>query len=65
MRFGTFLDATSDFFYTVLYPPRLHSKPYKGNGVYLLYSKVVAEFDFHSMELEKMANLPFQKDSRY
>ncbi|KAA3438029.1 DNA polymerase III subunit alpha [Rufibacter hautae] len=65
MQFGTFLDSAGDFFDTVHFPPSLKSWPFKGNGVYLLYGKVVEEFGFPSMEVEKMAKLPFQKDPRY
>ncbi|MFT2009288.1 DNA polymerase III subunit alpha [Pontibacter sp. 13R65] len=65
MQFGTFLDAAGDFFDTVHFPPSLKGWPFRGNGVYLLYGKVVEEFGFPSMEVEKMAKLPFRKDPRY
>ncbi|WP_026464388.1 DNA polymerase III subunit alpha [Adhaeribacter aquaticus] len=65
MQFGTFLDAAGDFFDTTHFPTSLKVWPFKGNGVYLLYGKVVEEFGFPSMEVEKMAKLPFQKDPRY
>ncbi|TXK36852.1 DNA polymerase III subunit alpha [Pontibacter qinzhouensis] len=65
MQFGTFLDAAGDFFDTVHFPPSLRGWPFRGNGVYLLYGKVVEEFNFPSMEVEKMAKLPFRKDPRY
>lgn len=65
MQFGTFLDAAGEFFDTTHFPPSLKAWPFKGQGVYLLYGKVVEEFGFPSMEVEKMARLPFQKDPRY
>ncbi|GGK81086.1 DNA polymerase III subunit alpha [Rufibacter glacialis] len=65
MQFGTFLDAAGDFFDTVHFPPSLKAWPFKGNGVYLIYGKVVEEFGFPSLEVEKLAKLPFQKDPRY
>lgn len=65
MQFGTFLDAGGDFFDTTHFPPSLKAWPFKGNGVYLVYGKVVEEFGFPSMEVEKMAKLPFRKDPRY
>ncbi|GAB2536512.1 DNA polymerase III subunit alpha [Rufibacter soli] len=65
MQFGTFLDAAGDFFDTVHFPQSLKAWPFKGNGVYLLLGKVVEEFGFPSLEIEKMAKLPFQKDPRY
>ncbi|KAA5542334.1 DNA polymerase III subunit alpha [Adhaeribacter rhizoryzae] len=65
MQFGTFLDVAGDFFDTVHFPQSLKHWPFKGNGVYLLYGKIVEEFGFPSMEVEKLAKLPFQKDPRY
>ena len=65
MQFGTFLDAAGDFFDTTHFPPALKAWPFKGKGVYLLYGKAVEEFGFPSIEVEKMAKLPFQKDPRY
>ncbi|GAA4297365.1 DNA polymerase III subunit alpha [Nibribacter koreensis] len=65
MQFGTFLDAAGDFFDTVHFPQTLKAWPFKGNGVYLLLGKVVEEFEFPSMEVEKMVKLPFQQDPRY
>jgi DNA polymerase-3 subunit alpha len=65
MQFGTFLDAAGEFFDTTHFPAYLQAWPFKGPGVYLLYGKVVAEFNFASMEVEKMAKLPFKPDPRY
>ncbi|QMU30537.1 DNA polymerase III subunit alpha [Adhaeribacter radiodurans] len=65
MQFGTFLDVEGNFFDTTHFPQSLKHWPFKGNGVYLLYGKIVEEFGFPSMEVDKMAKLPFQKDPRY
>ncbi|MDQ3290837.1 MAG: DNA polymerase III subunit alpha [Bacteroidota bacterium] len=65
MQFGTFLDDEGEFFDTTHFPQSLQLWPFKGNGIYLLYGKIVEEFGFPSMEVEKMAKLPFQKDPRY
>ena len=60
MAFGTFLDANGDFFDTTHFPPSLAEYPFKGRGCYLLLGKVVEEFGFPSVEVEKMAKLPIR-----
>jgi DNA polymerase-3 subunit alpha len=65
MHFGTFLDCKGEFFDTVHFPQSLKNYPFQGNGVYLLKGKVVQEFDFPSIEIEKMAKLPLKPDPRY
>jgi DNA polymerase III alpha subunit len=65
MHFGCFLDTTGEFFDTVNFPDSLKQYPFRGYGVYLILGKVVEEFGFPSIEVEKMAKLPFKKDPRY
>jgi DNA polymerase-3 subunit alpha len=43
---------------------RFKAYPFAGQGVYLILGKVVKEFDFYSLEVEKMAKLPLQPDPR-
>jgi len=38
--------------------------PFKGDGVYLILGKVVEEFGFASLEVEKMAKMPIKPDPR-
>lgn len=64
MNFGTFLDADDNFFDTTHFPPSLRAYPFKGAGVYLVLGKVVEEFGFPSIEVEKMAKLPVKSDPR-
>jgi DNA polymerase III alpha subunit len=64
MNFGTFLDVNSDFFDTTHFPDQLRNYPFRGTGVYLIAGKVVEEFGFPSIEVEKMARLPVQQDPR-
>jgi error-prone DNA polymerase len=64
MAFGTFLDENGDFFDTVNFPPSLSKYPFNGTGVYLILGKVVEEFGFPSIEVEKMAKLPIYPDPR-
>jgi DNA polymerase III alpha subunit len=68
MHFGCFLDEKGEFFDTVHFPQSLHKYPFTGQGVYLIEGKVVEEFGFPSVEVEKLGRLPFRVDgggSRY
>jgi hypothetical protein len=64
MHFGTFLDATGEFFDTVHFPKSLQNYPFKGKGVYLILGEVTQEFDFPSLTVEKLAKLPLKPDPR-
>lgn len=64
MHFGCFLDKDGNFFDTVNFPNSVKKYPFTGSGVYLIQGKVVEEFGFPSVDVEKMARLPFQTDPR-
>ena len=64
MHFGTFLDVNGHFFDTVHFPKAVNNYPFRGDGIYLIMGKIVEEFGFPSMEVEKMAKMPLQKDPR-
>lgn len=64
MAFGTFIDVKGKFFDTVHFPPELNAYPFAGDGCYLILGKVVTDFDFCSVEVVKMARLPFVDDPR-
>ncbi len=65
MHFGAFLDAEGEFFDTVNFPDSLKKYPFRGYGIYLILGKVVEEFGFPSLEVEKMARLEVWPDPRY
>jgi DNA polymerase-3 subunit alpha len=65
MHFATFFDSSGEFFDTVHFPDIAKAFPFRGRGVYLLLGKVVEEFGFPSIEISKMAKLPFESDPRY
>lgn len=65
MHFGTFLDIDGEFFDTVHFPIIARNYPFRGKGVYIILGKVVEEFGFYMLEVEKMAKLPLIKDRRY
>jgi error-prone DNA polymerase len=64
MYFGTWLDVEGNFFDTTHFPTTLQSYVFKGAGLYLLLGRVVEEFGFASIEIEKMAKLEFKSDPR-
>ncbi|MEI6277047.1 MAG: DNA polymerase III subunit alpha [Prolixibacteraceae bacterium] len=64
MHFGTFIDSTGNFFDTVHFPDSLRNHPFKGPGIYLILGKVVEEFGFPSIEVEKMAKLPYKPNPK-
>jgi error-prone DNA polymerase len=65
MNFGCFIDAEGDFFDTTHFSQSLKNYPFKGSGTYLIMGKVVEEFGFPSLEVEKLAKLPIRPDKRY
>lgn len=64
MRFATFLDTNNDFFDSVHFSNVLKQYPFQGIGVYLILGKVVEEFGFPSLEVEKFAKLAVKGDPR-
>ena len=65
MNFGCFIDNAGEFFDTVHFPQTLDSWPFRGSGTYLIQGKIVDEFGYTTVEVEKMARLPVQADPRY
>ncbi|WP_432712299.1 DNA polymerase III subunit alpha [Pedobacter sp.] len=57
MWFGTFLDADGNFFDTTHFPNNTPAYPFRGMGCYLILGKVVEDFGFPSMEVQKFAKL--------
>jgi DNA polymerase III alpha subunit len=64
MHFGCFFDEKGEFFDTVHFPASLKTYPFTGRGVYLIEGKVVEEFGYPSVEVEKLGRLPFRADPR-
>ena len=64
MHFGTFIDFEGQFFDTVHFPKAVEKYPFRGEGVYLIMGKIVEEFGFPSLEVEKLAKMPLRKDPR-
>ncbi|MCE7044449.1 hypothetical protein [Dyadobacter sp. CY312] len=64
MKFGTFLDVEGNFFDTVHFPPSLKNFPLNGNGVYLVQGKVVLDFGYPGIEVQKVGRMPLKPDPR-
>jgi DNA polymerase-3 subunit alpha len=60
MALGTFVDATGEAFDTVHFPQVYKAYPFQGDGVYLLLGKVTEEFGQPSLQVEKMAKMPYK-----
>lgn len=65
MNFGCFIDAEGSFFDTTHFPQSLKQYPFRGSGTYLILGKIVEEFGYPSIEVEKFARLPVKSDKRY
>jgi error-prone DNA polymerase len=65
MNFGCFIDNEGNFFDTTHFTQSLKNYPFKGSGTYLILGKVVEEFGYQSVEVEKMVKLPVMPDPRY
>ena len=59
MCFGTFIDYDGQFIDTVHFPPSVARYPFRGRGIYRLIGKVVEEFDFYSLEVNKMEKINY------
>jgi len=64
MHFAAFLDDSGEFFDSTHFPDTLIKYPFRGNGVYMIYGKIVEEFGFPSLEVERMLKLPLKPDPR-
>jgi DNA polymerase-3 subunit alpha len=64
MHFGTFIDCKGEMFDTTHFPDSLRNYPFRGHGLYLILGKVVEEFGYASIEVEKLAKLPLKPDPR-
>ena len=60
MAMATFVDATGEVFDTVHFPQAYKAYPFQGDGVYLLLGVVTEEFRQPSLQVEKMAKMPYK-----
>ena len=62
MCFGTFLDCNGDWIDTVHFQPSLKKYPIQGKVVYKITGKVVAEFNFITIEVSKLERQHYRSD---
>jgi DNA polymerase-3 subunit alpha len=65
MYFGTFIDYDGYFIDTVHFPPVAQLYRFSGRGVYKITGKVVEEFDYLSLEVERMEKFAMIPDPRF
>jgi DNA polymerase-3 subunit alpha len=62
MQFGSFIDEESQTFETTLFPQIYARFPFTERGIYLLYGKVMDDYDVCSLELQKWERLDISFD---
>jgi len=62
MNLGCFTDEKGSFFDTVHFPDNLKQYPFTGYGIYLLLGKVTQEFGHPSLQIIKMAKMPYKRN---
>lgn len=65
MYFGTWIDASGEFFDTAHFTDSLAKYPFLGGGCYLLLGNVEVDYHFPTITVTKMAKMPFIPDPRY
>ncbi|HWA35552.1 MAG TPA: DNA polymerase III subunit alpha, partial [Cyclobacteriaceae bacterium] len=58
MYFGTFYDASGEFFDTVHFPDVAKKYPFRGRGFYRINGKVTEEFGVYQIEVAEMVKIP-------
>jgi error-prone DNA polymerase len=64
MGFAAWTDAEGNFFDSTHFPNEMRRYPFRGEGCYLIQGKVDLDFGFPSIEVERMAKLPWIEDPR-
>ncbi|MEM7549270.1 MAG: DNA polymerase III subunit alpha [Bacteroidota bacterium] len=59
MYFGTFIDEDGLFIDTVHFPPSASKYPFRGKGIYQMEGKIVEEFEFYTLEVDRMERLHY------
>ncbi len=65
MSFGTFIDHSGEWIDTVHFPQSVKSWPFKGKGIYRITGKVVSEFNFLTLEVQKLERMSYVPDARF
>ena len=59
MNFGTLIDREGNWIDTVHFPPTVKQYPFKGRAIYFIEGKVVEEFGFYSLEVQRMERMAY------
>ncbi len=62
MHFATFMDDEGNLYDSVHFPNSLKYYPFQGDGLYLMYGKVVEEFGYAMLEVSKLARLAIREN---
>ena len=65
MAFGTWLDQQGDYFDTTHFPGVWKHGELRAGGIYLITGKVAADFDFLTLDAERVVRLAYVVDERY
>jgi DNA polymerase-3 subunit alpha/error-prone DNA polymerase len=65
MAFGTWIDVEGNFFDTAHFNKSFVAYPFQGAGCYLLYGRVEVDYHFPTVNIFKMAKMPYIPDPRY
>lgn len=65
MSFGNFVDRDGAFLDTVHFPQVAARYPFRGKGVYAVTGQVTEEWNFQTIEVQRMEKLPYVDDLRY
>lgn len=65
MNFGTWLDREGLFFDSTHFPLSLARYPFRGRGIYLMTGRVVLDFGFPMLEVDRMEKQATVSDNRY
>lgn len=60
MNFGTWLDREGQWLDTVHFPDSALQQPFRGPGCYVITGKVINEFGFISIDVQKLERLPMK-----
>lgn len=65
VHFGTLFDREGEQLDTVHFQEAVLKYPFRGKGIYAIYGKVSEEFGHYTIEVEKIAKMPYRADVRY
>ncbi len=65
MAFGTWLDRDGNYFDTTHFPGAWRHGDLRAGGIYIITGTISADFDFLTVDVERLRRLPYVPDDRY